>query len=82
MKLIRSYPINVVATPLWGVVHGSERRVPERRTAPWLQRVRIYQTASSTLIVAPVFAAATCAKTQAPAQECRGECGVAMGKAA
>ena len=33
----RSYLINVVATPLWGVLHASERRVPERRTAPWLQ---------------------------------------------
>jgi hydrogenase/urease accessory protein HupE len=38
--------INVVATPLWGVIHGSERRVPERRTALWLQGVRIYEMAS------------------------------------
>jgi hypothetical protein len=37
--------INVVATPLWGVTPGFERRAPERRTAPWLQGVRIYETA-------------------------------------
>jgi hydrogenase/urease accessory protein HupE len=42
----RSDLINVVATPLWGVIHGSEHRVPERRTAPWLQGVRIYEMAS------------------------------------
>ena len=42
----RSHLVNVVATPLWGVIHGSERRVPERRTAPWLQGVPIYEMAS------------------------------------
>jgi hydrogenase/urease accessory protein HupE len=41
--------INVVATPLpaapepceggWGLIHRSERRVSERRIAPWLQRL-------------------------------------------
>jgi hydrogenase/urease accessory protein HupE len=51
-----SHLINVVATPLparrsfyeggWGVIHGSERRVPERSTARWLQGVRIYEMAS------------------------------------
>jgi hydrogenase/urease accessory protein HupE len=42
----RSHFINVVATPLWGVIHRSERRIPERRTAPWLQRARVYEMAS------------------------------------
>jgi hypothetical protein len=35
---------------------------------------------TSTLVVAPFFAAATWAKTQAPIQERRGERNVAMGK--
>ena len=42
----RSHLINVVAAPLWGVIHGSERRVPERRTAPWLPSVRVYEMGS------------------------------------
>ena len=46
MTASRSHFMNVVATPLWGVAHGSEHRVPERRTAPWLQRVRIHEMAS------------------------------------
>jgi hypothetical protein len=40
-----SYLTDVVATPLWGVcIFGVARS--GRRTAPWLQRARIYQTAS------------------------------------
>jgi hypothetical protein len=40
-----SHLINVVATPLWGVcIFGVARS--GRRTAPWLQRARIYETAS------------------------------------
>ena len=46
MTASRSHLINVVATPLWGVMHRSEPRISERRTAPWLQRVRIYEMAS------------------------------------
>ena len=38
--------INVVATPLWSVTHGSECRAPEWRTAPWLQGVHIYEIGS------------------------------------
>ena len=48
--------INVVATPLpaspepceggWGVIHRSERRISERRMAPWLQSLHIYEMAS------------------------------------
>jgi hypothetical protein len=81
MKLIRNDLINGVATPLWGVIHGSERRVPEPRTAPWLQRVRIYEMAC-TLVVTPFSAAATWATTQSPALRWRGECSFALGKAA
>jgi hypothetical protein len=43
--------INVVATPLWGVTPGFERRAPERRTAPWLQGVRIYETTFDHLVI-------------------------------
>jgi hypothetical protein len=42
----RSHLINVVATPLWGVIHSSERRISERRIAPWLQSLHIYEMAS------------------------------------
>lgn len=42
----KSHLINVVATPLWGVIPRSERRISERRIAPWLQGVRIYGMAS------------------------------------
>jgi hypothetical protein len=42
----RTHLVNVVATPPVGRHAGSERCVPERRTAPWLQRVRIYEIAS------------------------------------
>ena len=38
--------ISVVATPLWGVTRGSNHRLPKRRTAPWLQGMRIYEIAS------------------------------------
>jgi len=41
----RSHLINVVATPLWGVCTFGAARSGQR-TAPWLQRVRIYETAS------------------------------------
>ena len=37
-KLASSHLINVVATPLWGVYSLGATR-PERRTAPWLQRL-------------------------------------------
>jgi urease accessory protein len=47
----RSHPIKVVATPLWGVTHESGRRVPERRTAPWLQGVGIYEMRSRTRLL-------------------------------
>lgn len=40
-----SHLTNVVATPLWGVCIFEVAR-SRRRTAPWLQRVRIYETAS------------------------------------
>ena len=42
----RSHLINVVATPLRGVIHRSERRISERRIAPWLQSLHIYEVAS------------------------------------
>ncbi|HEY2918311.1 MAG TPA: hypothetical protein VGK77_04865 [Candidatus Binatia bacterium] len=44
-----SHLTNVVATPLWGVcIFGVARS--GRRTAPWLQRARIYETASKKFI--------------------------------
>ena len=47
--MTRSHFTNVVATPLWGVcIFGVARS--GRRTAPWLQRARIYQTASKKFI--------------------------------
>jgi hydrogenase/urease accessory protein HupE len=42
----RSHLMNVVATPLWGVIHRSERRISERRIAPWLQSLLIHEMAS------------------------------------
>jgi hypothetical protein len=46
---IMSYLTNVVATPLWGVcIFGVV--CSGRRTAPWLQRARIYHTASKKFI--------------------------------
>ena len=52
----KSHLLNVVATSLlaspelceggWGVAHGSEHRVPGRRTAPWLQDGRRYEMGS------------------------------------
>ena len=43
---IRSHLINIVATPVWGVfIFGAARS--GRRTAPWLQRERIYEAVSS-----------------------------------
>ncbi len=42
--VIKSHLINVVATPLRGVCIFEAAR-SERRTAPWLQRVRIYEMA-------------------------------------
>jgi hypothetical protein len=42
----KSHLINVVATPLWGVCIFEAAR-SGRRTAPWLQRVRIYEMAFS-----------------------------------
>ena len=43
--MITSYLTIVVATPLWGVCIFGVARFG-RRTAPWLQRARFYQTAS------------------------------------
>ena len=42
--MIKNHLINVVATPLWGVCIFQAAR-SGRRTAPWLQRVRIYEMA-------------------------------------
>ena len=42
----RTRLMNVVATPLWGVIHGFERRVLERRIAPWLQDAHVCGMAS------------------------------------
>ena len=49
--MTRSHRINIVATPLWGVrIIGV---APSgRRTAPWLQRVRIHKVASNKFISA------------------------------
>jgi hypothetical protein len=45
----RSHLTNVVATPLWGVcIFGVARS--RRRTAPWLRRAQIYETASKKFI--------------------------------
>ena len=41
-----SHFINVAATPLWGVCIFEAAR-SGRRTAPWLQRVRIFEMAFS-----------------------------------
>jgi hypothetical protein len=38
----RTHPINLVATPLWGV-DIARTQCPERRTAPWLQSSDIYE---------------------------------------
>jgi hypothetical protein len=47
--MTKSHRINVVATPLWGVrIFGVAR--PQRRTAPWLQRLRINKMASGKFI--------------------------------
>jgi len=42
----RNYPANGAATPVWGV-DVARSRSPERRTAPWLQRLDIYEMSSS-----------------------------------
>ena len=58
----------------WGVAHGSKHRVPERRTAPWLQRVRIYEMASKQHRISFVtifLFASTLAVSTAPAHEAR-----------
>ncbi len=46
MTASRSHLINVVATPLGALCIALESRISERRIAPWLQRVRIYEMAS------------------------------------
>jgi hypothetical protein len=45
-EVTKSRLTNVVATPLWGVCIF-EAASFGRRTAPWLQRVRIYEMAFS-----------------------------------
>jgi hydrogenase/urease accessory protein HupE len=76
--------INVVATPLppslepceggWDVIHRSERRISERRIAPWLQGVRIYEMASKQRrfwLVAILLLASVLAVPTARAHEAR-----------
>ena len=63
-----SYLTNVVATPLWGVcIFGVARS--GRRTAPWLQRVRFYETASKKFITLLVVMAVIGSSATLLAQE-------------
>ena len=63
-----SYLTNVVATPLWGVcIFGVARS--GRRTAPWLQRVRFYETASTKFITLLVVMAVIGTSERLLAQE-------------
>ncbi len=73
-----SHRTTVVATPLWGVcIFGSPRS--GRRTAPWLQRAGIYETATkkfiSLLAALAVIAGATTLFAQEGGQASKGRRG-------